>query len=224
MLAAPAPSPFDLNFRLLGIPVRIHPMFWLISAALGWSSRDGLPNVLLWVPCVFLSILVHEYGHGLMARALGFDAWIVLYGMGGLCYSEGERQRPWQRLLVLFSGPGAGFVLGGLTIIGFITSVLMGVDFREHEAANRIIDNLVRINFLWGLVNLVPLWPLDGGQISGVILTKLSPTRGMFATHILSMFTAAVLAILAVRFVHDVFLTIFFAYFGLINFQFLQSR
>src|SRR4051812_11429490 len=104
MLGIPAPTDFDLRFRWLGIPVRVHPMFWLITALLGGVGRPDttIQGVLLWIVCVFISILVHEYGHGLMARAFGYRAAIVLFGMGGLCASEGERQTPGQRLAVLF--------------------------------------------------------------------------------------------------------------------------
>ena len=69
------------------------------------------------VGCVFLSILVHEYGHGLMAKAFRFSPSIVLHGLGGLCFSEAERQTLRQRLAVLICGPGAGFVLFGLAIL-----------------------------------------------------------------------------------------------------------
>ncbi len=56
MLGA-AETPYDLRFRLLGIPVRIHPIFWLVSIVLGWRDHN-LPMVALWVACVFVSILV----------------------------------------------------------------------------------------------------------------------------------------------------------------------
>ena len=67
--------------------------------------------VAVWVACVFVSILVHEYGHGLMAKVFDCSPSIVLWGMGGLCYSQAERQTPGQRLAVVLSGPGAGFGL-----------------------------------------------------------------------------------------------------------------
>ena len=98
-----ATTPYDLRFRFLDIPVRIHPLFWLISAVLGFRDNN-LPAVAIWVGCVLVSILVHEYGHGLMAKRFHGLPSIVLYGLGGLCYSQGERT-PGQRLAVLFAGP-----------------------------------------------------------------------------------------------------------------------
>lgn len=58
-------TPYDLRFQLLGMPVRVHPLFWLVAAMLGWRN-ENIPLVLIWVGCVFVSILVHEYGHGLV--------------------------------------------------------------------------------------------------------------------------------------------------------------
>src|SRR3954447_11140833 len=99
MLGMPEPTAYDLRFRFLGIPVRVHPLFWLFSAFL--AGNEELMPVAIWIGCVFISILVHEFGHGLMGRAFGYSPSIVLYSMGGLCYSEAERQTPWRRLAVL---------------------------------------------------------------------------------------------------------------------------
>ena len=130
-------TPYDLRFRLLDIPVRVHPLFWLITAVLGWQPNN-LPAVLIWIGCVFVSILVHEYGHGLMAKRFRGSPSIVLYGMGGLCYSQGERT-PWQRLAVLLGRPGAGFILCALTLLA--SSLLFGLTRRRasrgHPAALR---------------------------------------------------------------------------------------
>src|SRR5262249_6404048 len=103
-------TPYDLRFRFLGIPVRVHPMFWLVAAMLRWEPNN-LPMVLLWVACVFFSVLVHEYGHGSMAWRFGSDPSIILWGGGGLCYTHAERQTREQRLAVVVAGPGAGFLL-----------------------------------------------------------------------------------------------------------------
>src|SRR5262249_50079467 len=114
MLGMPEPTPYDVRFRFLGIPVRVHPLFWLATAVLGGSGgNETLGPILIWVGCVFVSILVHEYGHGLTARLFRCSPSIVLYGMGGLCYSESERQTPLQRVAVLLAGPGAGLLLYG---------------------------------------------------------------------------------------------------------------
>ncbi len=62
-------TPYDLRFRFLGVPVRIHPLFWLVAAVLGWHEKN-VPMTAFWVVCVLVSILVHEYGHALMGKVV----------------------------------------------------------------------------------------------------------------------------------------------------------
>jgi stage IV sporulation protein FB len=236
-------TPYDLRFRLLGIPVRVHPIFWLISAMLGWEPNN-LPLVVAWVGCVFVSILVHEYGHGLTAKAFGSSPSIVLWGLGGLCYSQSERQTPLQRLAIVAMGPGAGFILCAVVMLG--ASLLFGVSPREHletvaellrigsgsptldaklrsEMALNVYRNLVWINMMWGLVNLLPIWPLDGGRITEILFSWYDRSRGARWCHILSLLAAGILAVMAVAFSLGLPLIIFFAYFVMINFQVLQT-
>jgi hypothetical protein len=104
MIGIPQASPWDMNFRLLGVPVRISPFFWVVTAMLGWGDGD-MQRVAIWVGCVFLSIMVHEMGHALTNRLFGRSPAIVLHGMGGLCFSEGPNISARQRILVLFNGP-----------------------------------------------------------------------------------------------------------------------
>lgn len=219
MLGMPEPTPYDLRFRFLGIPVRVHPWFWLVTALLGTNDRTFDPrDTLLWVLCVFVSILVHEYGHGLMARIFGRPAAIVLYGMGGLCYSEAERQTPWQRLAVLISGPGAGLLLFALIVAAWFAHGGESLG----PLGDRVFLYMVWINLVWSLVNLFPIWPMDGGQITGVILSMFSRRNGMRWAHVISLLAAGLLAIFAVQY-GSVFYGIFFAFFALINYQVLQA-
>jgi stage IV sporulation protein FB len=246
-----AETPYDLRFRLLGIPVRVHPMFWLVSAVLGWKHQD-LAFVALWVACVFVSILVHEYGHGLMAKAYHGSPSILLWGMGGLCYSHADRQTPLQRLAVILAGPGAGFVLLVAVLLG--SSLVFQITPAEHwnailsqvrlspfprsvvdkfaEAAHSggatkflvlTYDHLIWINLMWGLINLLPLWPLDGGQATQILLTFVDRYRGPRWGHVVSLLVAGGLAIVVYTRSQDMFLTFFFAYFAIINYQVLQS-
>jgi Zn-dependent protease len=244
-------TPYDVRFRFLGIPVRIHPMFWLVSAVLGWQDQK-LALVALWVACVFVSILVHEYGHALMAKSYHCSPSIVLWGLGGLCYSQGERQTPLQRLAVILSGPGAGFLLFGVVLV--VTSVIFQISPGEHwdaalslvglsdfpgsveskfveglhsEASGTFLAHayhaLIFINLLWGLVNLLPLWPLDGGQATQILLSYVDRSQGPRWGHVVSLLVAGALAVAVGTLTKDMFLTIFFGYFAVINFQVLQT-
>jgi hypothetical protein len=59
MIGVPQPSPYDISFRLAGIPIRISPMFWIITFVLGWGDGD-FKNVAFWLGCVLFSVIVHE--------------------------------------------------------------------------------------------------------------------------------------------------------------------
>src|SRR5262249_2171168 len=84
LLLEPERTQFDLSWRMFGVRVRVHPMFWLISCLMGANllnhpSGNGVGLLGIWVGCVFVSILVHEFGHVLMGRAFGADGQVVLY-------------------------------------------------------------------------------------------------------------------------------------------------
>ena len=239
-------TPYDLRFRFLDIPVRVHPLFWLGSALLAGTS-EKLTVILSWVACVFVSILVHEYGHGLTAKAFRSSPSIVLWMGGGLCSSQDDRQTPMQRLAVVLWGPGAGFVLCGLVMLVF--SVLYGLTPSEHlgvvqyllglplggqpislEHRDSIGDGvflvyffLVQINLFWGLVNLLPIWPLDGGRVCEILFSLHNPYQGKRRAHTVGLVTAGCLAVLSYLWTRDYFLAIFFGFFAFLNYQTLQT-
>lgn len=221
MLCMPAPTPFDLNFRLLGIPVRVSPWFWLVSVILFSNNSSELEPTLVWVACVFVSILVHELGHGLTAQAFGYRAEIALYGMGGLCSCESDRQTFWQKLAVLFAGPGAGFVLFGLTY-GFAMFALPSMSRDISPYLLMAIAFLVHINLWWGLLNLLPLWPLDGGQILGTLLGRASPRNGRRWTHVVGLVAAGSLGAWQLS-LNEIYRGLLCCYLAFINYQMLQA-
>jgi hypothetical protein len=83
----PPPTRFDLRFSIAGIPVRVHPLFWVI-ALLFASGSNNLLNIATWIIGIFISILVHELGHALAFRRYGQDSYIVLHFAGGLTVPE----------------------------------------------------------------------------------------------------------------------------------------
>jgi len=225
LLGEPPPTQADLNFKLFGFPVRVHPFFWVIAVFLGpWHNPFGkgspVQPMLLWIVALFISILVHELGHALVQRAFGYRPWIVLYGMGGLaCYNpaDGYRARgsdSWRQVLISVAGPGAGFVLA-LLVIG-IVAIGSGqlIEFRlggtfgirisaipvQSEMLWWFIYCMIGISLVWGLINLLPVYPLDGGNIARELLLKVNPQEGISQSLKMSVFTGiAVAALVLVR-------------------------
>jgi len=194
----PSQTQFDLRFRLFGIGVRITPWFWVMSAVLGWGGgpdldRHFVAHLLIWVGCVFFSILVHELGHVVAGRLFGSEGHIVLYQMGGLAVGSSALERRWQRIAVYAAGPAAGFLLLGLVWGGVL---LAGTAERGMpEMAHRAYRDLIWINLAWGLLNLLPVWPLDGGQISRDVCSGFWGDQGVRISLGLSTVVAGVLAV-----------------------------
>lgn len=217
LLGSPEVTPFDLQFRLLGIPVRVHPLFWLIMLLISGQTTN-LRAAFVFVACAFLSVLVHEMGHGLASRLMGDEPiGIVLYAMGGFCAFHQDRLSPWRRIFVLISGPGAGFLL----LFAVIALQVFG-KVPSSPVLREALSYLFVINLFWGVLNLYPLWPLDGGQITGTVLSMISPRSGMRWAHIISLLTAGGFAVFfATR--QDWWMAVWFGYFGVINYQVLQT-
>ncbi|HSR47477.1 MAG TPA: site-2 protease family protein [Anaerolineales bacterium] len=204
MFAEPALTRFDLRFSVAGIPVRIHPLFWLIAVLLGFSAGDPL-FIVIWVAVVLISILVHEFGHALAFRALGERSKVVLYGMGGLTIPEsatwgGLGQRTYgtaQRVLISAAGPAAGFGLAFVVFVAAIAGMLTTAALFENFYVQALFDALLWVNVVWGLVNLAPVLPLDGGQIARSILERLDPLGGLRKALWVSTITGGVIAVVA---------------------------
>jgi Zn-dependent protease len=226
LLLEPNETAWDLRWRMFGIPVRIHPMFWLMAAVLGGDLlKAGVQYLLAWIGCVFVSILVHELGHILMGLAFGAHGHIVLYAFGGLAVGSNQLDSRWQRVAVCFAGPLAGFLLAAGVFAGAclrdpddipgyvqllkadvgiapttpeefqaLASLLMRRGRMEHF----VVSVLMLINLLWGLLNLLPVWPLDGGQISRDLCLGAWPGNGLSVSLGISLVTAGVLALQSV--------------------------
>lgn len=175
-MAEPAPAfplmeRLSLRFRLGPFPVVVEPTFWLLSiVAFGGSWLS-----LAWAAVVFASVLVHELGHALAARRFGSSASIRLYALGGLTFHEHLPSRK-QRILVSLAGPGAGFVLG---ILAFAAQRSLSPGLPYPVAFT--VAALVAVNIGWGLVNLLPVPPLDGGN---VFAESVGPRRKLLAAQV----------------------------------------
>jgi stage IV sporulation protein FB len=189
-----APSPFDLHFRVFGIPVRVQPWFWLIMALLGSSNmQEGLEFVVIWVLCGFVSVLVHELGHALAYRIFGSRSAITLHGFGGYAETNNPPYHAWQRLIVYAAGPGAGFALVGVVVV---SAMLTGWPARNAYLMEAYFD-LWFMGVFWGILNLLPIWPLDGGRMTREVLVLLRIRNADMRTHQISIFFALLLVTLA---------------------------
>lgn len=247
LLVEPPRTQFDLNFQVLGFPVRVHPFFWLVGLLLGFGGgTDGI-GLIIWFFALFISILVHELGHALMIRRFGRDAYIVLYAMGGLAiegrprgYSDfgspwsfdsytsfqPKARLPLEQVLISAAGPGIQFILAALVVAvvyatgGSVTFEFVPIPFPfarlggelgQNANLDRLVHNLLEINILWAILNLLPILPLDGGQIALQFLVQQDPWAGMQRALWLSVFTGAAMAVFALLVLWQPILMLLFA-------------
>lgn len=160
--------------NLFGIPIITHWSFWLLLALFGGAdqakSAEAWLDVGLFVLAGTVSIVVHELGHALSGRKFGAAAPVIqLYGMGGLTQFQHASFKRWQDFLVTFAGPLAGYALGLLA-----WAVLLRLPADGPPKIQLLFSQLVWINFLWSTFNLLPILPLDGGQM---VRAALGPRR-----------------------------------------------
>lgn len=252
MFLEPNRTAYDLNFSVLGIPVRVHPLFWLVSFILGFGAGDPT-GILVWIVIVFVSILIHELGHAFTMRYYGFQPWVVLYGGGGLAIrSSGsspwashtsfgrERDDPITQIIISIAGPAAGFLLAGIVIAYmYAAGVYLDVAWvftdnpdvtlpigRGEPVSNpllrMILFNTLLVNIFWGLVNLLPVYPLDGGKISRELFTMFASYDAVRQSLWLSLITAGVAALAGFTYFHSMLIGIMFAMFAVMNWQMLN--
>lgn len=162
------PTPFDVRLVAFRIPIRIHPSFWL--AAIFFCGNTDHPvitppqYIFLWVICFFVSILVHELGHAFTAEFFGWPSDIVLYFGGGLAFSHRyHNNTPARSMAVSIMGPVAGFLLLAFTI--GLERILDSNRLLVNVYRDLVFDFLKFMNLYYGLLNLIPVIPLDGGRI-----------------------------------------------------------
>jgi stage IV sporulation protein FB len=243
LIGEPPPTQADVHFRLFGIPVRIHPYFWITTLLLGMGGfRAGKADpseTLIWVVVVFVSILVHELGHATMQRAYGGHPWITLYGLGGLASCNDCSRSPWRQIAISLAGPAAGFLLAALVIsilmarghylfvLDWIPIRWLPIDAQQfaqrgtYGLADRVVWDLLQVNILWGLINLLPVYPLDGGHIARELFTLGNPRAGIIQSLQLSAGIAVLIAAYAII-KQDFFLALMFGYLAYSSFQTLQ--
>jgi Zn-dependent protease len=204
MLSAPQPTPFDLRFRLFGTHVTVHPFFWVMALVFGWNAHsnrslvgdNGMVALGLWVVCVFVSILLHEFGHVWMGRYFHADPYIVLHALGGLAIGASALYDWWKRLLVYIAGPAIQLALWG-ALLGLNRAGLLEWAV-ESSVLRFVLGQMMWINLVWPLFNLLPIWPLDGGQITREVCVRVADQRGLVVSIWISLVVSATLAVNAV--------------------------
>lgn len=203
-----------LRGRVLGFPVHLDISFVLIIALLGYRpGNTTLPYLALWIAIATLAVLTHELGHAVAARAAGADPHIALVGFGGVTTftPPGPLSRA-RSLGISLAGPAVGLVLGAAAQL----ALAAGAATWDDSGWTREALEITRWTCLgWGVLNLLPILPLDGGQAMRELLPGDEVVRTRRAA-VVSV-AVAVVAALAAYLVRYHFLALFMLFFGLNN-------
>ena len=157
------------HFRIAGIPVRIEPVFWIVTVFFAFNLQDAR-LIITWVAVVLVSILVHELGHAVALKVYGQQSSIVLHGFGGVTISQ-RRLTKTQSILVSLAGPLTALVLLGIPAM-LIRDSDYGFELQlDYFLSGRgfglwpVVYFAVYVNIWWSIANLLPIRPLDGGNV-----------------------------------------------------------
>lgn len=169
------------------MPVTVRASFLLIAALIGFTGVGEIEETIAWIVIVFVSILIHELGHAFTARRYGSAVAIELNGLGGLTRwsaKDGELT-PGRRALIAAAGSAVGLVFGGVVW-------LVASRFGPYEPLLAfILESTIYVNVFWGLLNWLPIRPLDGGHLLESLLDQLAPSRAEMIARVVFTVTAA---------------------------------
>ena len=177
------------QFDLGAIPVRVELWFFITALLIG---PHRMPGIALLLPVVFAGVLAHELGHAFAIRRHGFSPSITLHGFGGLTsWQGGDSLPPGQRALISAAGPAVGIT------IGLVLLVLARAVSPLPPIGSELLRYAVWVNLGWGVLNLLPILPLDGGMIVGSLAEKLWGGHGLYAARVISIVACVAIGVTA---------------------------
>jgi len=173
--------------RLFRTDIEATPGFLVLLGLYFFLNRDApVARTAVFCLAVVVSLLVHEFGHVLaVRRLLRAPSRVLLWGLGGLCIHE-PSPSPGKQIGISLMGPAFSLALGLLAL-----APLLLLGGAGHPLASYLVWVLVWINFVWTAANLLPIFPLDGGQALRATLHALRVRAAPGIAHRVSVVTAA---------------------------------
>ncbi|HRD55926.1 MAG TPA: site-2 protease family protein [Parachlamydiaceae bacterium] len=199
------------------IPIHIYPIFWVLSFAIALLNSSSILQILIWIGIIFISVLIHEYGHALTAVFFGQKAHIDLLGFGGLTHRHGKKLKKWQDFLVVLNGPLFGFLL--CSACYFLFQLVQPSD---GSVSNYILKSMIFINLFWTVLNLLPIQPLDGGHLLNILLEGIFGLKGLKIGLFISIILAACMTLIGFL-TQQIFIGIIFFMFMFENYRLFKN-
>jgi Zn-dependent protease/CBS domain-containing protein len=175
--------------RFSGIDVRVHWTFLLLLAFfafIGYQASGSLMGALtatVTIVALFVCVLLHEFGHSLVAQRLGLEIHsITLLPLGGVSNLESLPEKPADEVKITLAGPLVNVVLAPIFFgLGLLLGAVLRVPadlFTGIGSVGQFFFYLGYLNVVLAVFNLLPAFPLDGGRILRALLaTRLGALR-----------------------------------------------
>lgn len=170
--------------RLAGIPLSVHPLWFAMVALITWSLGESyfperIPGVsptaayalgLVSALLLFVSIVLHELGHSVVARRRGVEIeGIELWLLGGVARMKGDPKRATDELMFALAGPAVSVVIA--TVFGLAAVILPK---GSPPALVALVEYQAIVNAAIIGLNMLPAFPLDGGRVARATIWKIS--------------------------------------------------
>ncbi|MEZ4461634.1 MAG: site-2 protease family protein [bacterium] len=190
-------------FKMHGHPVYLEAWFFVLVAYFAFSNvrtSEDLLSGLLWAPILFISVLWHEYGHALAIDKFGYGkSMIVLQGLGGVTVNQGRAHTPpGQSIVISLAGPAFSFSL--TVVFGLIALIV-----KPTGLVGEFVSWMAMANLAWTVFNLIPIFPMDGGNVMRSVLQKFmkNTRRAWEVTAWISLFLVAALVVASFTFLQQ---------------------
>ena len=187
---------------MFGIPVGVHFTFVFIAFIVGGrGDLTGLgvaTEIAAILGSIFVAVLLHEAGHAFTARRYGAqNVGITLFALGGVTtYTTNPPLSPGKRFVITAAGSAAGIAAGGTLAL-----LWWGGLFDNASVLTRLIAGVfIWASLGWGVLNWMPLRPLDGGQMLTAVLEIVAPRRGEAIARVVTIVVGAAAIVIALRF------------------------
>ncbi len=201
-----------------GTTITVDLSFLILVAlfvASDYDPKAGIERALLWAPVLFISVLVHELAHAATIGAFGYGpSEIVLGGIGGATMNR-RKAKAWHNVLISLAGPLSSFLLAGLI---FLTT--RRVPFAQRDPMMIVFLPLLQsANVWWGIFNLFPISPLDGGHAVRSFLRIFLRESTAFTISVWVAIVTGVAIALAGLYFRVIILTVLIAWYVFMNYQ-----
>jgi stage IV sporulation protein FB len=170
-----------MQFIFKGIPIRFEIFFWITMGIISFGLWGNISQAFLAFWIMVFSIFFHELGHALMARFFGQKPSIEMTAFGGRTTNLSKPKLSlWKEFLVVLAGPLVGVCLA------FISWKTLEITQTSNKGLRFFLELSFMINAYWTFFNMLPIVPLDGGQLVRIMFQSVFKKKGIMLSSGLS--------------------------------------